>query len=144
NPRQISKSELEELKASVDLVSLIRSRGVVLSSRGSSGSQGNQNSPVAGTGADGDGTGRSHSHNSGQNSNHSKDLVGLCPFHADKTPSFVVTPHKGLWHCFGCGAGGTVLDFLMKSQGISVKHAIELLREAQRVGDSNILFSSKP
>lgn len=132
NPRQISKSELEELKASVDLVSLIRSRGVVLSSRGFSGSQGNQNS----------------SHNSGQNSNHSphssKDLLGLCPFHADKTPSFVVTPHKGLWHCFGCGAGGTVLDFLMKSQGISVKHAIELLREAQRVGDSNILFSSKP
>ena len=39
-----------------------------------------------------------------------KDLVGLCPFHEDHGPSLVVSPAKGLWHCLGCGKGGTVVD----------------------------------
>ena len=42
---------------------------------------------------------------------HGADLVGRCPFHADKTPSLVVTPGKNLWHCLGaCQVGGSVLD----------------------------------
>lgn len=57
-----------------------------------------------------------------------KDHVGCCPFHADATASFVVTGEKNLYHCFGCGAAGSVLDFVMKTQGVSLPHAVQLLR----------------
>jgi hypothetical protein len=58
-----------------------------------------------------------------------KDLVGCCPFHEDDTPSLVVTPDKGLWHCLGaCGVGGSVVDWVMRTQGVSFRHAIEVLR----------------
>ena len=46
-----------------------------------------------------------------------KDLVGLCPFHEEKTPSFTVTPDKGLYKCFGCGEGGSVIEFVKKISG---------------------------
>jgi DNA primase catalytic core len=60
---------------------------------------------------------------------HGKDLIGLCPFHDDHEPSLVVTPSKNLWHCLGaCQAGGSVVDWVMKSEGVSVRHALELLR----------------
>lgn len=60
---------------------------------------------------------------------HGADLVGRCPFHADKTPSLVITPSKNLWHCLGaCRAGGTVIDWVMKAEGVSFLHAVELLR----------------
>ncbi len=58
-----------------------------------------------------------------------KDLLGCCPFHADDTASLVVTPAKNLWHCFGCGVGGGPIDWVMKKNGISFRHAVELLRE---------------
>jgi DNA primase catalytic core len=58
-----------------------------------------------------------------------KDWRGKCPFHEDSTPSFVVTPAKNLWHCFGCNAGGGPVDWAMKANGISFRHAVELLRE---------------
>ena len=59
-----------------------------------------------------------------------KDLVGRCPFHDDKTPSLVVTPAKNLWHCLGaCQAGGSVVDWVMRAQGVSFRHAVELLRD---------------
>ena len=59
-----------------------------------------------------------------------KDLVGTCPFHHDKTPSLVVTPSKNLWHCLGaCQTGGSVIDWVMKKEGISFKHAVELLKD---------------
>ena len=57
-----------------------------------------------------------------------KDLLGCCPFHEDDTASLVVTPAKNLWHCFGCGVGGGPIDWVMKRQGVSFRHAVELLR----------------
>ena len=56
-----------------------------------------------------------------------KDLIGTCPFHDDGEPSLVVTPAKNLWHCFGCGAGGDAIAWVMKLRGISFRHAVELL-----------------
>jgi DNA primase catalytic core len=57
-----------------------------------------------------------------------KDLLGRCPFHEDTEASLVVTPAKNLWHCFGCQVGGGPIDWVMKSQGVSFRHAVELLR----------------
>ncbi len=57
-----------------------------------------------------------------------KDLLGRCPFHADETASLVVTPGKNLWHCFGCGLGGGPIDWVIKRNGVSFRHAVELLR----------------
>ncbi len=59
------------------------------------------------------------------------DLVGRCPFgtHQDNEPSFVVTPPKNLWHCFGCQQGGSVIDWVMRVEGVSFRHAVELLRD---------------
>ncbi len=58
-----------------------------------------------------------------------KDFAGVCPFHEDDTASLVVTPMKNLWHCFGCGAAGGPIDWMMKTKGVSFRHAVELLRE---------------
>jgi len=58
-----------------------------------------------------------------------KDFAGVCPFHADDTASLVVTPVKNLWHCFGCGAAGGPIDWVMKIKGVSFRHAVEWLRE---------------
>jgi len=52
---------------------------------------------------------------------------GHCPFHKDDTPSFIVSPEKGLWHCFGCGEGGDVFAFLMKIEKLSFPEAAERL-----------------
>ena len=43
-----------------------------------------------------------------------RNFIGLCPFHAEKTPSFTVSDERGLYHCFGCGESGTVFTFVMK------------------------------
>jgi DNA primase catalytic core len=60
---------------------------------------------------------------------HGADLLGLCPFHDDKNPSLVITPAKNLWHCLGaCNAGGTAIDWVMRANGVSFRHAVELLR----------------
>jgi DNA primase len=62
-------------------------------------------------------------------SRHGADLVGLCPFHEDREPSLVVSPGKNLWHCLGaCQAGGSVVDWVMRAEGVSFRHAVELLR----------------
>jgi DNA primase catalytic core len=58
-------------------------------------------------------------------------LAGRCPFHQDDTPSFIVTPGKNLFHCLGCGAGGSVIDFVMKHDGLSFRHAVEVLRDGK-------------
>jgi len=60
---------------------------------------------------------------------HGKDRVGRCPFHEDKTPSLVVSSKTNLWHCLGaCQAGGSVIDWVMRWEGVSFRHAVELLR----------------
>ena len=60
---------------------------------------------------------------------HGADLIGLCPFHDDKKPSLVISSRKNLWHCLGaCQAGGSVIDWVMKAEGVSFRHAVELLR----------------
>src|SRR6266568_2178082 len=56
-----------------------------------------------------------------------KDWFGLCPFHADKTPSLSVTPAKNLWHCLGCKSGGGPIEWVVKMHGVSFRHAFELL-----------------
>nr|NNM91300.1 DNA primase [Bacilli bacterium] len=61
-----------------------------------------------------------------------QSFVGLCPFHGEKSPSFHVTPAKGFYYCFGCGAGGTVFNFLMEMEHISFVMAVEEL--AKRAG----------
>lgn len=64
-----------------------------------------------------------------------KDLVGCCPFHEDRTPSLVISPEKNLWHCLGaCQAGGSVIDWVMRVEGVSFRHAVELLRDGVAPG----------
>jgi DNA primase len=90
-PSWRNPSEVDRLKASADLVGLVRAHGVELKSEGS-------------------------------------DLVGLCPFHREETPSFRVTPSKNLYHCFGCGKGGSAVDWLVAMRGLSLREAFEELR----------------
>ncbi len=60
-----------------------------------------------------------------------KRYVGLCPFHSERTPSFTVDRERGLFHCFGCGAGGDVFEFVMRAHGLSFPEALrELARRA--------------
>lgn len=56
-----------------------------------------------------------------------RESTGLCPFHNEKTPSFTVNDQKGFYHCFGCGAHGSVIDFVMNTQGMTFPEAIETL-----------------
>lgn len=58
--------------------------------------------------------------------------IGLCPFHNEKTPSFNVTPRRGIFKCFGCGEGGDVIHFVMKNENLSFYEAVQNL--AQRAG----------
>ena len=57
---------------------------------------------------------------------------GLCPFHNEKTPSFSVSPNKQMYYCFGCGAGGNVITFLMEYENYTFPEALEVL--ANRIG----------
>jgi DNA primase len=61
-----------------------------------------------------------------------RHLFGLCPFHAERNPSFVVTPHLGLFHCFGCGVGGDVIGFVVNYDHVSFPDAVRML--AARAG----------
>jgi DNA primase len=60
------------------------------------------------------------------------EYAGLCPFHNEKTPSFTINDKKGFFHCFGCGAHGDVVGFVMKTEGLSFPEAVERL--AREVG----------
>ncbi|WP_297081188.1 DNA primase [uncultured Demequina sp.] len=56
-------------------------------------------------------------------------LKGLCPFHDERSPSFNVRPAAGRWHCFGCGEGGDVIEFVMRMDGLPFAEAVEYLAE---------------
>src|SRR5438477_482134 len=58
---------------------------------------------------------------------------GLCPFHGEKTPSFMVNPKKGIFHCFGCGVGGDVFGFLMRQDRLSFPEAVRALAKSAGV-----------
>ena len=66
---------------------------------------------------------------------------GLCPFHNEKTPSFTVDKKKQLFHCFGCGAGGDVVSFIMQKEGLSYPESLEFL--ANRAG-INLIYHNNP
>jgi DNA primase len=74
---------------------------------------------------------------------HGGDMVGRCPFHDDQGPSFVVSVSKNLWRCHGaCQVGGSVVDFVMRAEGVSFRHAVELLRNGAPVTDGPVVRSS--
>lgn len=58
-----------------------------------------------------------------------RNLVALCPFHSEKTPSFSVNRERGFYHCFGCGAGGDVFSFVMRMEGLTFPEAVRALAE---------------
>jgi DNA primase catalytic core len=59
-----------------------------------------------------------------------KDFIGRCPFHDDQhKPNFIVSPQKGLWHCMACGKAGNVIQFVQQHDGVSFRHAFDLLQQ---------------
>lgn len=67
-----------------------------------------------------------------------KDYAILCPFHEEKTPSCIISPKKNVFNCFGCGASGTVIGWVMKTQGLSFRHAVTVLQE-----DAGLIHEAK-
>jgi len=68
-----------------------------------------------------------------------KDYAVSCPFHEDSTPSCIISPKSNLFHCFGCGAAGSVIDWVMKTQGVSFRLACEILQK-----DLGLITEAKP
>ena len=64
-----------------------------------------------------------------------KDFQGLCPFHGEKTPSFTVSRDKQFFHCFGCGAHGSAIGFLMKHRNLEFVEAVEELAGVAELGE---------
>lgn len=62
-----------------------------------------------------------------------KGYRGLCPFHIEKTPSFMVNPEKQIFHCFGCGVGGDIISFLMKYENWSFRESVDFLAKRQGI-----------
>ena len=64
---------------------------------------------------------------------------GLCPFHNEKTGSFSVSPHKQMYYCFGCGAGGNAYTFLMQYENYSFQEALQFLADkAGKIGRAHV------
>ncbi len=61
------------------------------------------------------------------------NLIGLCPFHDEKTPSFYVSPAKGICKCFGCGKGGNEVNFLMEKEAMTYPDALRFLAKKYNI-----------
>src|SRR6056297_1493834 len=61
------------------------------------------------------------------------NYLGLCPFHNEKTPSFTVSPSKGIYKCFGCGAGGNAVQFIREQEGLSYVEALKYLAKKYNI-----------
>jgi hypothetical protein len=61
-----------------------------------------------------------------------RQLVGLCPLHKERNPSFYVSPEKRCFKCFGCGAGGDVFEFVMRATGCDFRRALEIVAEVSK------------
>jgi len=72
-----------------------------------------------------------------------KNYKGLCPFHSEKTPSFTVSPDKGIFHCFGCGTGGNIFTFITKIKGITFPDAVRLLGERYGISVTSVQGGDK-
>ena len=70
-----------------------------------------------------------------------KDWKCNCPLHSEKTPSFVISPAKNLWNCFGCGKGGDVFSLVMELDNTTFPKAVEVVREYS--GNGNIVTATK-
>jgi len=73
----------------------------------------------------------------------SKDFSGKCPFHPDDQPSFIVSPEKGLFHCMGCGAAGNAIQFVERFDGVSFRHAFELLNDGKAAFSAPSVLSER-
>jgi DNA primase len=67
-----------------------------------------------------------------------RNFKACCPFHHEKTPSFVVSPVKGIYHCFGCGAGGDTISFVMKHENLEFMEALKILADKAGVSLSDM------
>ncbi|MCB1140019.1 MAG: DNA primase [Leptospiraceae bacterium] len=74
---------------------------------------------------------------------YNRSYKGLCPFHREKTPSFTVTPDKGIYHCFGCGRGGDLFAFVMEYEGVEFREAMEILARAAGIDISSLQKNEK-
>ena len=62
-----------------------------------------------------------------------RNYFGLCPFHSEKTPSFSVNPEKQIFKCFGCGAGGSSIDFIMEFEKLNFIESVKYLAEQYNI-----------
>src|SRR5688572_21627815 len=73
-----------------------------------------------------------------------REHVGLCPFHKEKTPSFNVVEDKGFYHCFGCGAHGTAIDFVMAIEGLGFPEALERIADLTGIAAPRRAAAARP
>lgn len=67
-----------------------------------------------------------------------RNYKGICPFHGEKTPSFVVSPEKQIWHCFGCGKGGDIFAFIREIESVEFPEAIQILADKAGIKIENV------